>query len=382
MNAAGLVALMGALQGFLLAAVLGRGGGARPRANRWLSVLMALVSLRLVNQFAFRSPLLGAVPLSPRFTVPLLFTFTPLLFLYLRTLVRPGRTSRAGDLLHFLPALAVVLYCVPFYWAAARTPLGAWSSYGQSLRWESTVLNGALVAQMVLYLAAIRRLLPDYDRGAREIASNLDAARFRWTRWLVWALVAEMAIVAVVTSLQVLGLGGAIVAGRDLLLGAFMAATVYGVGYMALSQPALFGQDAGGQPGRKYEKSSLTPARAEEGARRIRTLMEGERLYTDDDLSLATLSARLGMEAAQVSQILNERMGHSFYDVVNGYRVEEAKRRLLEPDDRGLNILDVGFKVGFRSKAAFNRVFKLKTGLTPSEFRARGTTGGSSDSGA
>ena len=47
--------------------------------------------------------------------------------------------------------------------------------------------------------------------------------------------------------------------------------------------------------------------------------------------SLATLAARVGMTAAQVSQIINERMGLSFYDMVNTYRVEEAKKRLLDP---------------------------------------------------
>jgi AraC-like DNA-binding protein len=235
------------------------------------------------------------------------------------------------------------------------------------------VLNGLMVAQMAFYLAAIRRLLPDYDRGAREIASNLDTARFRWTRWLVWALVAELAILATVTGLQLLGIGGAIVARRDLLLAAFMAVTIYGIGYMALSQPALFVDEAGGEPGRKYGKSSLTVARADEGAALIRSLMEKERLYADEDLTLATLAARVGMPAGHVSQVINERMGQSFYDMVNGYRVEEARRRLFDPASRDRNILDVGFEVGFRSKAAFNRIFKLKTGVTPSEFRARAT---------
>ena len=37
--------------------------------------------------------------------------------------------------------------------------------------------------------------------------------------------------------------------------------------------------------------------------------------------------------------------------------------------------LAVGFEVGFRSKAGFNRIFKLKTGVTPSEFRARAAAG-------
>ncbi len=375
MNAAGMVALMGALQGAILAAALWRRSTTRLAANRWLALLMALVSLRLINQFAYRSPLLGLVPLSPRFTVPLLFTFAPLLFLYLRTLVRPTEGARAIDILHFLPALAVLAYCVPFYWTAVRGSAEARASYGQALRWESTVLNGVVVVQMGWYLARIWQLLPAYDRRAREVASNLDAARFRWTRWLAWALLAEVVILVLVITLQLLGIGGVIVAWRDLLFAAFMVVAIYGTGYMALWQPALFVEEPDGEPGRKYGKSSLTAARADEGARLIRSLMEGDRLYAEEDLSLAALSVRVGMPAGQVSQIINERMGLSFYDMVNTYRVEEAKKRLLDPKTRHHTILAVGFEVGFRSKAAFNRIFKLKTGVTPSEFRARATAG-------
>ena len=99
--------------------------------------------------------------------------------------------------------------------------------------------------------------------------------------------------------------------------------------------------------------------------------MEIDRLYTDQDLSLATLSAKVGLPPGHVSQIINERMGASFYDMVNTYRVEEARTRLLDPGTRHHKILAVGFEVGFRSKAAFNRIFRLKVGATPSEFRAR-----------
>src|SRR5512138_366447 len=115
MNAAGVVALLGAVQGTILAFVLWARSSVRLPANRWLALLMGLTSLRLINQFAYRSPALVPAPLSPRFTVPLLFAFAPLLYLYLRTLVGPAR-SRAADVVHFLPALAALAYCAPFYW--------------------------------------------------------------------------------------------------------------------------------------------------------------------------------------------------------------------------------------------------------------------------
>jgi len=59
----------------------------------------------------------------------------------------------------------------------------------------------------------------------------------------------------------------------------------------------------------------------------------------------------------------------SFYDVINSYRVEEAKRLLLDEKNRNYTILSVGFEAGFNSKTTFNPVFKKFTGVTPTEYR-------------
>jgi AraC-like DNA-binding protein len=59
----------------------------------------------------------------------------------------------------------------------------------------------------------------------------------------------------------------------------------------------------------------------------------------------------------------------SFYDVINSYRVEEAKRLLLDEKNRNYTILSVGFEAGFNSKTTFNTVFKKFTGVTPTEYR-------------
>ena len=122
MSGAGVLALLGAVQGAVLAAALWSRSRSRRSANRWLALLMALVALRLANQLAYSSPRPGSVPVTLRFTVPLLFAFTPLLYLYLRTLVRPREAGRRLDLLHFVPALAALVYTAPFYWTAAQAP--------------------------------------------------------------------------------------------------------------------------------------------------------------------------------------------------------------------------------------------------------------------
>jgi AraC-like DNA-binding protein len=109
----------------------------------------------------------------------------------------------------------------------------------------------------------------------------------------------------------------------------------------------------------------------EEIVKKISVAMEQDRLYQETELTLQQLSAHLQYPSHQVSQAINDGMNKTFYELVNGFRVEEAKRLLLNPDNRSFTILSVGFEAGFNSKTTFNTVFKKFTGLTPTEFRDR-----------
>ena len=62
-------------------------------------------------------------------------------------------------------------------------------------------------------------------------------------------------------------------------------------------------------------------------------------------------------------------MGKSFPDFINQYRIEEAKKRLLDPAKKHYTVLAIAEEVGFNSKSSFNNVFKKHVKMTPSEFR-------------
>ena len=99
--------------------------------------------------------------------------------------------------------------------------------------------------------------------------------------------------------------------------------------------------------------------------------MEQDKLYRETELTLQNLSEKLQYPSYQVSQAINEGLKKNFYDLINSYRVEEAKRLLVDPKNQNFTILSVGFEAGFNSKTTFNTVFKKFTGITPTEFRAQ-----------
>jgi len=62
-------------------------------------------------------------------------------------------------------------------------------------------------------------------------------------------------------------------------------------------------------------------------------------------------------------------MNQNVFDFVNTYRVNEAKEKLCNPKYDHYTILGIALECGFNSKASFNRIFKIKTSETPSQFK-------------
>ena len=88
--------------------------------------------------------------------------------------------------------------------------------------------------------------------------------------------------------------------------------------------------------------------------------------YLNPDFKLMDLRAVLPMNRTYLSQFINDTYGCSFYQFVNRYRIEEAKRLLTEQPE--LKTTDVAIQCGFSSREAFARTFTQVTGLSPREW--------------
>jgi len=99
----------------------------------------------------------------------------------------------------------------------------------------------------------------------------------------------------------------------------------------------------------------------------IDRLMREEKIYRDPDLSLEQLAKRGQLSRHQLSELLNTYAKQNFFGYVTKFRVDQAKRELLDP--RCGTILDIAFSCGFNAKSTFNQAFHKATGLTPSAYR-------------
>lgn len=123
----------------------------------------------------------------------------------------------------------------------------------------------------------------------------------------------------------------------------------------------------------KPAKANTNPVVDTDSERHMVTLrhaMEVDNLYLDPELNLARVSEQTGIQQKTISSILNQYHQTSFSDFVNEYRVEEVKRRMLDPANQHLTISGIALESGFNSQATFQRAFKHVTGVSPREYMA------------
>jgi AraC-like DNA-binding protein len=117
--------------------------------------------------------------------------------------------------------------------------------------------------------------------------------------------------------------------------------------------------------------SRLTEAEIKRNADALSDLMQKEKLFLHETLSLRTLASKIQKDPNLVSYILNNFFHKSFYDYVNDFRIEEVKNKIDDPAYSHFKIVEIAYECGFNSKATFNRVFKKSTGKSPSEYKNR-----------
>ena len=101
--------------------------------------------------------------------------------------------------------------------------------------------------------------------------------------------------------------------------------------------------------------------------REITDLIEKEQIFMDENLSLDSMAAMLGLGKHQLSQYMNDILGENFASFINRHRIKAAKKMLIQRPDE--NIIIIAYEVGFKSKSTFNASFAKFEKTTPKAFR-------------
>lgn len=162
----------------------------------------------------------------------------------------------------------------------------------------------------------------------------------------------------------------------------FIGLTIFAFlyGFFGFKQPSIFEEiashkgivpDERESGNGKYMRSGLKKKDVEQIKQQVLQYMEDKKPYLDRELTINDVAVDLDIPRHFITEVINQHLGKNFYYLINEYRVEEVKRRLMNPKYKNLTILAIAYDSGFNSKSAFNTIFKDLTGLTPSQYVAK-----------
>lgn len=113
------------------------------------------------------------------------------------------------------------------------------------------------------------------------------------------------------------------------------------------------------------------PEEAELAKRAVGAMSEG-RLWKRERLGIAELARELGTQEYRLRRAINRHLGYrNFNEFMHEHRLGEAAARLADPAESHLPILTIALDCGYGSIGPFNRAFRSRFGITPTEYRQR-----------
>lgn len=291
--------------------------------------------------------------------------------------------------------LALCTSSTAWLWLAAR------GLFDDHFRWGWPLLAaGAGMVALGLCASAPRleaMLVGDVDPGPGTLTSAHAMAMVAFTAAAVWEVLrgwrddlVEPRRVARRWVALGIGLYAAIavaveLAVRDRPVGLLLPALhVAGIGVVALALAALVARRsldvvlglphvvadadrAAEVPSTVAPESQAAPEESP-ALKRLRQAMAEQRAYRREGLTVASLATDLGMGEAALRALINQQLGYrNFNDFLHHHRLQEAAARLASED---LPILSIALECGYGSIGPFNRAFRLRFGMTPTEYRA------------
>lgn len=304
--------------------------------------LAAFTASVLAYVFCSLPPSVGELPAALRWPLLALCTSSaPLLWLAARALFDDG-----------------FAFSVPLFALLLAVMLAGVAAYASPDRWPG--VHGVAMAGFVA------AALWEIGRGWRaDLVEPRRAAR----RWVALGVGIYIAVVLMVEAwlrdrpagplLPVLHLAG---------IGAVALALAVAVARRSLDE--LLGSTA--PPVQLPAAAPPSPANARLLARLTQAMTE-EHVYRREGLTLAALAETLGCSETALRGLINQGLGYrNFNDFLHHYRLEEAAARLRRDD---LPILTIALECGYGSIGPFNRAFKQRFGMTPTEHRATARIG-------
>jgi len=346
------------------------------RANKYQGLLLLSLTLCILEQFLNITGYITKVLVITNSTEPLNLVIGPFLYLFVKSSLDQNNSKK--DWIHFILALVYLCYLMfdllqpdevkynsyiySFHpdWPYLKVNVNYSNDPLNLKKW----LNLATGIQLSVYTVMAFRLVVNRVRQAGESIFRTNDEILRSLRNMVF----HIAIVVLIFTIVKLCFKGDL---GDYYIGTYVSVIILITTLRVMNDSSYFERstsfmdiDLG-----KYRKSSLTETNKKKILESIIFELETRQYYLENLASLSELAKKIGESPHHVSQVMNEKLNKSFFELLASYRVEEAKKILSADNKNKITVEEVSDMVGYNSKTAFNNAFKKLSGKTPTEFR-------------
>jgi AraC-like DNA-binding protein len=203
-----------------------------------------------------------------------------------------------------------------------------------------------------------------YEKSIRDFYSSTENKSLAWTGNMLWATVLA-ALFALILNI----IGKSYFVSHYLLISIpslLFSLLLYTIGYLGIKQ-FFYVEDYKSDLKKEKNNTNHHDTSRSKLYGEILELLEKEMIFRNPELRITDLSKVLKSNRTYISAIVNTEFKSTFCDLINHYRVEYAKKLLL---DQKLYILEyISNESGFASINSFLRAFRKETGTTPGEYR-------------
>jgi AraC-like DNA-binding protein len=233
---------------------------------------------------------------------------------------------------------------------------------------------GILLLHSLFYVAVSYHLIRKHQKHIQQFSSNTQGIDLYWLEYIIIGML--------ILTLFIIGFNLFFYNNPlNLFMNGVTLVIVFFTAYNSLKQKEIYSLDeqernemiSVGEDEQvdMLKRQLLSEERLEELKVRLNELMVRDEPYLYSNLNLINLAKELHITSHQLSYLINKGFSENFYSYINKFRIEKAKKLLLDNEANKFSIIGIAFESGFSSKTSFNTTFKKMTGYTPSEFKKR-----------
>ncbi len=339
------------------------------KANKWLSVFAFIMGTAFISSYLDKVGLSESYTFVLKFISSLQFLLAPSIYISILYFVNPTSKFKIRYLLHFLLFLVFTFLENIVFFSEKSISTKTLFDIGETSFYVRDILPFQTLAYVLVSYLTLRK----HNKNLELITATTQNINLNWLKLFLLILIFPI----------LFWINDALDLFPVLLkiTGFIYSISIFFLAYYALRQTAIF-------PFRKENLDEISevlsafpptkiempkPQRLSKEQISILTiqldsLMAGEKIFLDNEINLTTVAEKLGTSIHDTSYLINEVTGSNFYNYINTFRVEEAKKLLVSSKADKLNMLGIAFESGFNSKTTFNTAFKKIVGLSPSEY--------------